>query len=188
MAACLKAETIFIEAFETYPKQTIRNHCFIYGPNGKQKLSVPVTKINGNHTLVKDIRISDILPWQKIHWRSIETAYNNSPFFLYYRDHFEDFFNASYDNLLEMNTEILNVILNILGVRTAVKFTEKFEILPGVPDLRYTAKNNPGLKGPILTAYEQPFSGRHGFLADLSILDLIFNLGPESTDYLNGIR
>ncbi len=86
MAEVLRADTVVIEVHETYPKQTCRNHCVIQGPNGRQTLSIPVTRINGNHTKTRDILISTHEPWQKTHWRSIQTAYNNSPFFLYYLD------------------------------------------------------------------------------------------------------
>jgi hypothetical protein len=86
ISGCLRQDEILIERFETYPKQTIHNRCRILGPNGLQVLSVPVVRVNGNHTLTKDIRIAETIPWQRLHWRSIETAYNNSPFFLYYKD------------------------------------------------------------------------------------------------------
>ena len=95
MAETAKADEIIIEAFETYTKQTCRNHCLIYGPNGRQTLSIPVIKVNGNHTITKDIRISTHQPWQKIHWRSIKTAYSNSPFFLFYQDYLSPFRDSS---------------------------------------------------------------------------------------------
>ncbi|HZY24589.1 MAG TPA: WbqC family protein, partial [Bacteroidales bacterium] len=70
ISGCWREEELLIERFETYPKQTSRNHCHIYGPNGRQTLSVPVIKVNGNHTLIRDIRIAST-PWQRLHWRSI---------------------------------------------------------------------------------------------------------------------
>jgi hypothetical protein len=173
LAKCARSENIMIEAFETYSKQTFRNHCHIAGPNGKQKLTIPVIKVNGNHTFTKDIRISYSHDWQKIHWRSIETAYNNSPFFLYYRDYFEPFYLKKFDLLLDFNSQILEVILNILRIERQILFSEHFE------NRSSTLHNN------IFQHYTQVFETKIGFIPDLSIIDLIFNLGPDSVEYLN---
>jgi hypothetical protein len=174
IAECLQSDNVNIEAFETYKKQTCRNHCHIYGPNGKQKLSVPVIKVNGNHTLTKDIRISYFQIWQKVHWRSIETAYNNSPFFLYYRDYFEPFYVKKFDFLLDFNTKILEVLFIIFRIEKEIDFTDHFE--------------NPSIeeKNLFFPSYTQVFEARSGFLPNLSIIDLLFNLGPEAVEYLNG--
>jgi len=185
MAEAIRADEIIIEANENYLKQTCRNHCSIYGPNGMQTLSIPVIRVDGNHTLTKDIRISDQAAWQKIHWRSIETAYNNSPFFLFYKDHFIRFYEKGYRFLLDLNNEILQVLLGTLETDRAVRITECFEKAPaGVKDLRGIF----GLKAhPMLTshpAYPQVFESTHGFIPGLSVLDLIFNLGPETPFYL----
>ena len=187
VASCLKVDKINIELHETYPKQTLRNHCTIYGPNGKHKLSIPVIRINGNHTMVRDIRIANESDWQKIQWRSIETAYNNSPFFLYYRDHFEGFFRMNHDLLFKLNTEILIVILDILGFKKEIVFTERFDKEPGITDMRRFPSKNSNEISALFPRYEQTFSQKHGFLPDLSILDILFNLGPETGDYLETI-
>lgn len=171
---CLHSERISIEAFETYKKQTYRNHCLIYGPNGKQKLSVPVLKVNGNRTLTKDIRISYFQDWQKIHWRSIETAYNNSPFFLFYRDYFEPFYIKRFDFLLDFNTKLLEVLFIIFRVEKQIDFTDHFE------NLSIDQKNL------FFPSYTQVFDVKYGFLPNLSIVDLIFNLGPDAIEYLIG--
>jgi hypothetical protein len=174
IAECLQSDNVNIEAFETYKKQTCRNHCHIYGPNGKQKLSVPVIKVNGNHTLTKDIRISYFQIWQKVHWRSIETAYNNSPFFLYYRDYFEPFYVKKFDFLLDFNTKILEVLFIIFRIEKEIDFTDHFE--------------NPSIeeKNLFFPSYTQVFEARSGFLPNLSVIDLLFNLGPDAVEYLNG--
>src|ERR1035438_4580712 len=124
ISACFGRQKIIIEGFETYTRQTFRNHCLIYGPNGIQQLSVPVSKVYGNHTRTRDIRIFHGSNWQKNHWRSIETAYNNSPFFLYYRDHFESFYVQKFDLLLDLNSELLKVIFSILGTEKEIGFTD----------------------------------------------------------------
>ncbi len=185
-SALFKAREIFIDLEETYTKQTCRNHFNIYGPNGKQTFSIPVTKPGGNHTKTRDILISYALPWQRTHSRAIEAAYNNSPFFLYYKDYFIPFFDKEYEFLADYNSEILETIFRLLRISREVRLTETYVRNPeGMLDLRteLTSKqakfNNP--------IYTQTFSERYGFLPNLSILDLLFNLGPETSEYLNMI-
>ena len=184
VSALFKAGEAVIEMHETYPKQTCRNHTCIYGPNGKQTLSIPVTRPGGNHTKTRDILISYALPWQRTHWRAIEAAYNNSPFFLYYKDYFIPFFDKEYEFLADYNWEILETVFRLLRISREVRLTETYVKTPeGMTDLRneLTAKhaefNNP--------PYTQTFSERFGFIPNLSILDLLFNLGPETPEYLN---
>jgi hypothetical protein len=189
MAEAMRTDEIIIEAFETYTKQSCRNHCTIFGPNGKQTLSIPVIKANGNHTLTKDILVSTHQPWQKIHWRSIETAYNNSPFFLYFQDYFVHFYEKNYRFLLDLNTEVFQTLLQLLNIKCPVRLTENFKKSPeGIIDLR----SIPGEKYPGRQInnphYTQVFESRHGFLPGLSILDVIFNLGPETPLYLENIH
>jgi len=183
-AALFKAREIFIDLEETYTKQTCRNHTCIYGPNGKQSLSIPVNKPGGNHTKTRDILISYALPWQRTHWRAIEAAYNNSPFFLYYKDYFIPFFDKEYEFLADYNWEILETLFRLLRISREIRLPESYvKKTEGMLDLRnaLTAKhaefNNP--------PYTQTFSERFGFIPNLSILDLLFNLGPETPDYLN---
>ena len=175
MAECIRSDEVVIETCETYRKQTTRNHCDIYGPNGRLKLSIPVIKVNGNQTLTKDIRISYSQNWQQIHWRSIETAYNNSPFFLFYRDNFEPFFQKRFDFLMDLNTGLLDVVFTLLRIEKEIKFTDHFENRTLV---------NSAISFP---SYTQVFESRSGFLDDLSIVDLIFNLGPEAGRYLENL-
>ncbi|MCX6267683.1 MAG: WbqC family protein [Bacteroidetes bacterium] len=188
MARAIHAEAIVIEAFETYTKQTCRNHCAIYGPNGLQILSIPVIKANGNHTLTKDVLISTHQPWQKIHWRSIETAYNNSPFFLYYRDPLAQFYEKKFRYLIDLNTEIFQVLLKLLKRERPVTFSDSYEKMPiQQTDLRtiLVAKHSSRLTN--IPHYTQVFESRHGFIPGLCILDTIFNLGPEAAFYLETI-
>lgn len=165
---CLRSETVIVEIHETYRKQTTRNHCLIAGPNGKQQLTIPVIKVNGNHTKTKDIRIADSGSWQRSHWRSIETAYNKSPFFLYYRDYFEPIYLKESQFLLDFNTKLLEVIFHLLKIEKKILFTDHFE------NRTIDPKPLDHLK------YHQVFEEKSGFLNDLSIIDLIFNLGPEA--------
>lgn len=185
ISACLGSEKVIIEGFETYTKQTCRNHCVIYGPNGPQILSIPVCKVYRNHTMVKDIQISYASPWQKIHWRSIETAYNNSPFFLYYRDHFEPYYRKRFDLLLELNTELLKIIFKILGSEKEIELTDHYSKQPdGLLDKRNLVRQKMDFSNIPYPEYQQTFNPKFGFLPNLSVIDLIFNLGPDSSDYI----
>ena len=177
---------ITIELFETYQKQTFRNHCLIAGPNGAQQLTIPVIKVNGNHTKTKDIIIDGSADWQKIHWKSIETAYNNSPFFLYYRDYFEPYFFRRFESLVEFNNALLNEIFIILRMNIEIEFTEDYQSGQGI--FLDRGEELVGKRKPIplhFRKYTQVFENKYGFLPDLSIIDLIFNLGPEARDYFS---
>jgi len=175
-----------IDLEETYPKQTCRNHAHIYSPNGKQILSIPVHKPGGNHTKTRDIRISYELPWNTIHLRAIEAAYNNSPFFLHYQDYFRPFFSKKYLFLADINSEILETLFRLLRISKQIRYTESFVKQPaGMIDLRQelTAKHALDSCPP----YTQTFAEKHGFIPNLSIIDLIFNLGPETLEYLHSV-
>ncbi len=184
MARAIREDTLIIEAWETYTKQTCRNRCNIYGPNGLQTLIIPVIKVNGNHTLVRDIRISNQQPWQTIHWRSITTAYSNSPFFLYYQDLFIPFFEKRFDYLLDFNAKLLEVILKSLKTNISVGISSEFTpSLPGDNREQLVSKNF-SFTHP---EYVQVFSAKSGFLNNLSSIDLLFNLGPESRQFLSNL-
>ncbi|MCF8302314.1 MAG: WbqC family protein [Bacteroidales bacterium] len=186
----IHAPAIFIEQEETYTKQTYRNRCYIYGSNGALPLTVPVRKVYGNRTKTKDIEIVyQDEDWQKNHLRAIESAYNASPFLLFYRDEIMRFFEMPYENLLKLNTDILFTLLEALEIDVKPQFTEHFEKVPeNMLDLRAeispklnTAQKKINIRFP---HYTQVFEPTHGFLSNLSILDLLFNLGPEAVAYL----
>lgn len=182
MARIIQSGSIVIEAWESYTKQTCRNHCNIYSPNGRQTLTIPVIKVNGNHTLTKDIRIANQLPWQINHWRSIETAYNNSPFFLYYQDYFAPFYKKRYDFLLDLNNDLLTTIIKLLQVDVPVRNSLSFSPDDSSDERELLVSKKPWFNNP---DYHQVFGERYGFLANLSIVDLLFNLGNESSFYLS---
>jgi hypothetical protein len=183
------SQSIIIEREENYLKQTYRNRCEIYSSNGKLSLSIPVKKTYGNHTKVKDIKIENSVKWQLNHWRAIIAAYNQSPYFLFYQDELKDYYFRNFEYLLEFNTKLLEVVLKILKMQRNLSFTSEFNKIPLENCLDFRMSLNP--KSPQLIAlkeYSQVFRERYGFQSNLSILDLLFNIGPESSEYLRSIE
>ncbi len=181
-----KADNVLIEAHENFQKQTYRNRCYIAGPNNKQLLSITVVRKNGNHTPIDKITFSNQYDWKKNHWNSIITAYNSSPFLLYYQDEIKDCLFANYSSLLEMNTALLKLILELMQIKTSIEYTKSFEIEPAnTTDLRNIIHPKKlSLINNIQKPYFQVFDDRYGFLTDLSILDLLFNMGPDAKGFL----
>lgn len=187
MAVALQNGKIALEIHETYPKQTFRNRCNIATASGILSLTIPVNRINGNHTKTCDIHIDNSKNWQLLHWRSIVTAYNKSPYFLFYRDLLEPLFFRKQELLVDFNSELLNVVLKALKIKTIeILPTTEYKIKPDSIDLR--SSFHP--KYPLLDIscrlprYMQAFEEYHGYLPDLSIIDLLFNLGPDALPYL----
>ena len=181
-------ENIFIENDENYNKQTFRNRCEIFGANGRQILSIPVKLKQRLKWKIKDVKIDYSMNWQKNHWKSIESAYKNSPFFEYYHDEFLPFFKLKYDYLVDYNNEILNIILYILEIIKTIRFSDSFQKdIKNADDYRYTIQPKAFIKDDKYTEvkYTQVFGTKHGFIPNLSIIDLIFNEGPNSIDILH---
>lgn len=172
--------TAVVEVLETYPKQTLRNRTEILSANGILQLSVPVIRPNGNHTLTKDIAISYSEPWNIRHWRALVSAYNNSPYFLYYRDPLEQILLQRHTRLIDLNQILLQQLLRWLKLDCRVDFSTQFMTPKGqANDFRYSLPD----KLSSHTPYYQVFNTRFPFQPNLSILDLLFNLGPEATGY-----
>ena len=191
MAVALQSGNIVLEIHETYPKQTFRNRCNIATASGILSLTIPVNRINGNHTKTCDIRIDNSKNWQLLHWRSMSTAYNKSPYFLFYRDLLEPLFLRKYELLVDFNRELLKVVLDALKIKDLeIIYTNEYDLKPDFQDLRnsfhpkYPHRN----VACILPRYIQAFEEFHSFLPDLSILDLLFNLGPDALPYLISVK
>jgi len=177
---------VILEANETYPKQTYRNRCYIYAEKGSMALSIPVTKPNGNHTLTRDIRILNEKKWYLKHWRAIQAAYEASPYFLYYKDDLKGFYRGNYDVLYDFDRQLISRIAELIGIQSPLRFTETYQKEPvDLQDCRELIHPKKNYEGKTFPAYIQVFADRHGFIPNLSILDLLFNIGPESKSYLN---
>jgi hypothetical protein len=177
-----KANTVLLEQYEYYEKQSYRNRCNIAGPNGVLSLSIPVQKKTGDKTLIRDIRISEHGEWQMQHWKSIESAYNSTPFFEYYKDDIIGFYHKKWNFLWDFNLEMQATILDLLELEPSIKFTSEYNIKlkDNCLDLRqsfHPKKENLHISN---TPYYQIFEQRFGFQPNLSIIDLLFNMGNES--------
>lgn len=186
MALFLKSEKPEIELFETYQKQSCRTRCNVMTANGLQTLTVPVVKTNGNHTMTKDIEISYREPWQQIHQRCLEAAYRKSPYFDYYFPYLEKAFRTKFETLVELNEFCLKFILKILKINKEIRYTEGYSRIVSEEDCRISlSKWSPDTTG--FPKYYQVFGDRQPFVPNLSVLDLMFNEGPESVVYLTNL-
>jgi len=184
-----KSEHIIIEQLETYPKQSYRNRCEILTGNGKLSLSIPVRKVNGNHTLSKDIALFNEDKWQLNHWRAIQVAYSASPFLLYYEDELECFFTQEHNNLFKFNLGITKTLCSLIGFKPEISLAKTFEKNPNnCLDLRNSISPKKPSTIDHFSAYIQVFSDRYPFISNLSIIDLLFNLGPETGEYLRKLQ
>lgn len=187
--AVYQNEEVLIEGYESFPKQSFRNRTEILSDHGRMSLSIPLIKVNSKQ-LTKDIKISYTENWQPKHWHSIVSAYNSSPYFEYFREDFEKFFLKKYDFLLDFNTEILNTALKILNIKRQINFTSDyiFSGTEGYNDLRGEIhpkrQQTKGINYYDTEVYPQVFDSRLNFEENLSIIDLIFNLGQEAINYL----
>lgn len=181
------ADEILIEREENYLKQTYRNRCYILSANGPMALSVPVLLGSSHKTPIKDIRIDYSKKWQQVHIRALKSSYKSSAFYEYYFDNFEKIILSNYRFLLDFNMHLLESILKISGVKTSISYTTFFEPASGSEnDFRYliSPKEQSGTSRIRNQEYYQVFSTKSGFVPGLSVIDLIFNLGPDASNYL----
>ena len=171
---------VYLEQYAHYVKQTYRNRCQILTANGVMNLTIPVDKVSGEKMLDKDVRISDT-DWQRVHWAAIESAYNNSPFFLYYSDDIKPLYEKKFDFLLDFNLSLQEILVSLIGLDTKLILTDSY-VESGELDFR--EKLSPKYKGNDLKfnhkPYYQVFKEKFGYVENLSIYDLLFNMGNES--------
>ena len=173
-----------LEIQEHFPKQTYRNRASIYSPNGTLDLMVPVIKGSKVHTRVRDVRISDEFKWQRLHWKSFESCYRNSAYFEYYESEFNAFYTKKYEFLFDLNIELFSWVLKQLKLSPEIQFTEEyFKTYTETLDFRskFPVKDKQ-LNGDA-KPYFQVFDDREGFKPNLSIVDLLFNQGPQAKSF-----
>ena len=179
-----------IEQYDSFQKQTYRNRCVIATANGTQALTVPIEHLpltSHPSPLVKDLRISDHNQWRRVHWNALQSAYSESPFFEYYADDLRPFFEKKYDFLIDFNEDIRQKVCELIDIHPNVEYTSEYiSHLSSLDDFRdvINAKHPKPDADFEAKEYWQVFQHKHGFQSNLSILDLLFNLGPESVFYL----
>ena len=179
------AEQVWIEQYDHYQKQTYRNRCVIAAPDGPLSLTVPIEKPNTQKAFMRDIRISDHGNWRHLHWNAIESAYNHTPFFEYYKDDFRPFYEKKFDFLVDYNEQLCQLVCQLIDIDTSFQRTESYVAEPSntIIDLRDAIHPKKEVMDDALFSavpYYQVFQERLGFLPNLSIIDLLFNMGPEA--------
>lgn len=191
--ALAKAEKVVFENEDNYQKQTFRNRMYIYDSNGKLLLNIPIRhrsaltgepKTPGKHQLYKEVQLENEFNWQTQHWRGLKSSYQTSPFFEYYEDELYPLYHKKFKYLLDFNYACLAFAVDALQMNLDfVKTSDYMRHPKELQDLRplINAKSQSPLQQ---IPYTQVFESRHGFIPDLSILDLLFNEGPNSLNYL----
>ena len=180
LAWAVRSGRVLIEQWDTYRKQTFRNRCLIATTGGVQALTVPVEKPAAEHAPMRDLRISDHGHWRRLHWQALQSAYRSSPYFDYFADDFAPFFERKYDFLIDFNEALQQLVCQLLDIETRVILTDHYE--PEVPnDFREAIRPKHTVEDPTFRPepYYQVFREKFGFLPNLSIVDLLFNMGPE---------
>lgn len=182
----LTAGRVRVEQYDHYMKQTYRNRCIIAGPDGPLPLTVPVVKPDTPKCFMRDIRISDHGNWRHLHWNALESAYNHTPFFEYYKDDFRPFYERKYDFLMDFNEELCRTVCALIDMEPRMERTTDYCCTAPEGEEDYRERIHPKrdyrTEDPAFhpVPYYQVFQERLGFLPNLSIVDLLFNMGPES--------
>lgn len=179
------SDDFLIEKHEHFPKQTWRNRTSVLSANGKLDLTVPILKGSKMRTKASDVRISNDFAWQRMHWLSLEACYRSSAYFEFYEDDLVPFYTKKFDFLFDYNLQITEWLLKKLKINVDLNFTSSYED-EVLPELDYRNKMSPKIIDERVNnkPYYQVFEDRHEFMPNLSIVDLLFNQGPQAKNYL----
>jgi hypothetical protein len=184
-AAIAQADTVTFEIEDNFQKQTNRNRTYIYSPNGIQLLNIPIKHSKESHQKTKDVRIENDFDWQKQHFKSLEAAYRSSPFFEFFEDDIRPIFEKKQEFLLDLNFEALTIVFKCLRMKieyhTTTEYFHDADTLT-ISDFRPLVNGKKDLS--VFDKYTQVFDDKHGFINNLSVLDLLFNEGKYAMDYL----
>ena len=184
MVAISQSKQVVFEIHDNYQKQTYRNRCYIAHTNGKLLLNVPIKHSkDGSRQKMGDVVAEQAFPWQKEHWKSITNAYRSSPFFEFYEDELAPLFQKPIYQILTHNLHIFGVLADLIQLEVPISKTASYEVAPKIKDLRHLAVAKSKATYP-LQPYTQVLESQHGWLPNLSVLDLLFNEGPNTLSYL----
>lgn len=178
-------DEIVLESFDHYQKQTYRNRQEIYGANGNLKMSIPIKHVPGKnnaHQLLKDVKIENEFKWQREHLRSLQIAYQTAPFFEFFEDDIQSIYNNQFTFLLDFNLACFDLINDLLQLSVSYETTHEYHDNYTHDFRRLATAKRESTIG--LSKYDQVFMEKHGYISNLSILDLLFNLGNEAGVYL----
>ncbi len=184
-AAMVQSENITFEVEDNFQKQTNRNRAYIYSPNGIQLLNIPVKHSKESHQKTKDIKIETDFDWQKQHFKSLEAGYRSSPFFEFFEDDIRPIFEKKYSFLLDLNFEVFTILSKCFRLKLDYTTTTEYfhEVdTTTITDFRSLVNGKKDLS--VFESYTQVFDDKHGFINNLSVLDLLFNEGKYAMDYL----
>lgn len=172
------SDALIVDADTPFTKQTFRNRAVIATENGTQTLTIPV--VHQGRQAMRDVRISEHGNWRHLHWNALVSAYRKSPFFEYYADDFERFYRQKDGFLMDFNLQLHALISELLGLERALQIAEGTAV-ESVVDMRAIAEPSmlPCVCSNVAEPYYQVFAARNGFIPNLSIVDLLFNMGPE---------
>lgn len=179
-------DEIGMERYDNYVKQTFRNRCVIMTTNGPQSLTIPIEGFDGSKCLMRDIRMSDHGNWRHLHLNALESAYGVSPYYEFYIDEIRPFFERRWTYLYDYNLEICMKMCHFIDIRPNIVSTSEYVKSDEVDDFRDSIRPKHPLPDASFTTrpYYQVYQQKHGFVGNLSILDLLFNMGPEGIFYL----
>ena len=181
--AIVNSDIVTLEMEDNFQKQTNRNRMYIYSPNGIQLLNIPIKHSKETHQKIQDVRLETAFDWQKQHFKSLEAAYRTSPFFEYFEDDLMPIFTKKHNFLMDLNIQTMELVSKCLGINYAPEKTiEYFHEVKDKSDYRNLI--NGKKDSTQLEPYTQVFGEKHGFINNLSILDLLFNEGRYAKDYL----
>ena len=182
----VQASNLRFERYDHYEKQTYRNRMDVYGANGILPLTIPVNYTQKQRGPYSTVKIANAYLWQSNHWKSLESAYKTSPFFEYYEDELRHLFTTPFEHLLEFNMACLETVMDCLQFELNYEWTTGYEKYypDSISDARHLIQRKSARVHNSLSSYTQVFQNKHGFIENLSILDLLFNEGPNALDYL----
>ena len=181
--AMAQSDLVTFEMDDNFQKQTNRNRMYIYSPNGIQLLNIPIKHSKTAHQKTKDVKLETAFDWQKQHFKSLEAAYRTSPFFEYFEDDIRPIFEKKHEFLMDLNFETMSIVSKCLGLEFDYnETTEYFHEVTDKIDFRNLINGKKDVSQ--FDSYTQVFGEKHGYLNNLSILDLLFNEGRYALDYL----